>query len=490
MPRLLVLTGTTLFPLPYIPRADTVLMVEDRNFCARRSFHQQKLAFVLGCMRNVRDELIAAGRRVLYFGIDEGLSLAEGVQRVVRENNHSSLAYFETEDQTPVVQLCSAALDLGLSLQTVPSPMFLTDSRYLDEWFATNRPAMSPFYKMQRRRLGILVEGGEPVGGRWNFDHDNRSKVRQKTLLPSGPQATQLSGNSLAAAQDVVRLYPDHPGDSSGLWLPTSRAGAERWLDEFLYNRFIGFGTYEDSMTIRSRVVHHSVISPFLNVGLLTPSDVIDRVLAFARENGVALNDLEGFVRQILGWREFIRGMYRHAGQQMRTANVWDAEKGLADTWYEARTGIFPLDRALNGAIDLAWNHHIERLMVIANLMNLCGIRPSVVYDYFMRYYIDAYDWVMVPNVFGMGLGSDGGLFSTKPYISGSNYLRKMSDYGSGPWCETVDGLFWRFISKHEERLRKNPRLALIVAQSNRIEATRRKRLYDAADGFIEAHTT
>ena len=153
MPRLLVLTGTTLFPLPYIPRADTVLMVEDRNFCARRSFHQQKLAFVLGCMRDVRDELIAAGRRVMYFGIDEGLSLAEGVKRVVREDNHSSLACFETDDQTPIAQLSKAALDLGLSLQTIPSPMFLPDSGYVAECFATNRPALSTLSKSHRRRL-------------------------------------------------------------------------------------------------------------------------------------------------------------------------------------------------------------------------------------------------------------------------------------------------------------------------------------------------
>ena len=488
MSRLLVLTGTTLFPVEHIPRRDTVLLVEDPGFCARKRFHQQKLAYVLGCMRDARDELRAAGREVVYYEIDDGVTLAEGVRRTVR-HHHTALAHFQTEDQTPATQLRDVARGIGINYTTIASPMFLTDPGVLDEWFSTNRPAMSAFYKMQRRRLGILVEGQDPVGGQWSFDAENRSRVRRETVLPSEPRSLQWSDSASRAVQDVARLFPDHPGDAAGLWLPTSRNGAEHWLEHFLSQRFMGFGTFEDAMTVRSRVVHHSVLAPILNVGLLTPSFVIDRALAFARDHNVALNDLEGFIRQIVGWREFIRGMARTSGREMRTANAWDADRSPDHSWFTADTGIVPLDHALRGATNLAWNHHIERLMVIANLMNLCGIHPSCVYDYFLRYYIDAYDWVMVPNVFGMGLTSDGGLFTTKPYICGSNYMRKMSDHGSGQWCETVDGLFWRFVDKHADRLRKNPRLALMVAQSDRIEAKRRKRLFDAADTFIGTHT-
>ena len=222
-----------------------------------------------------------------------------------------------------------------------------------------------------------------------------------------------------------------------------------------------------------------------LNSGLLTPQEVVEQAL----QRDVPLNDLEGFLRQMVGWREFIRGIYRRHGACMRGRNVWDANRRLAPSWLEAATGIVPLDHALGNAIDLGWNHHIERLMVIANLMNLCEIAPQDVYRFFMTHYVDAYDWVMVPNVFGMGLTSEGGIFATKPYICGSNYLRKMGDHPSGDWCTVVDGLFWRFVLRHRERLAKNPRISMIVSAAKRMSPKRRKLVLAAADAFLKEHT-
>ena len=207
------------------------------------------------------------------------------------------------------------------------------------------------------------------------------------------------------------------------------------------------------------------------------------------RDADVPLNDLEGFIRQIIGWREFVRGVYRRYGAEMRSRNVWNAERELTSTWHDAETGIAPLDHALAGANRWAWNHHIERLMVIANLMNLCEIRPASVYDYFMTHYVDAYDWVMVPNVFGMGLTSDGGVFASKPYICGSNYLKKMSDHADGDWALIVDGLFWRFVNKHIDCLARNPRMSMLAATSRRLSAKRRRLLHDAAEDFLATHT-
>ena len=199
------------------------------------------------------------------------------------------------------------------------------------------------------------------------------------------------------------------------------------------------------------------MLSPFLNVGLITPAEVVERALEAADDRRVPLNDLEGFIRQIIGWREFIRGAYRKHGRTMRNRNVWGGDRRLSESWQSGTTGLPPLDAALHTNRDYAWNHHIERLMVIANLMNLAGIRPDEVYRFFMANYIDAYDWVMVPNVFGMGLTSDGGIFASKPYICGSNYIRRMSDHPGGDWTDVMNGLYWRFVSKHRELLARNP---------------------------------
>ena len=240
-------------------------------------------------------------------------------------------------------------------------------------------------------------------------------------------------------------------------------------------------------MTRRSPTVFHSLLSPCLNLGLLTPGDVIDKVLQ--RADDMPLQSVEGFVRQVIGWREFVRGIYREFSEKQEAANFWSHDRGLTDAWYEGNTGILPLDDTIKTAQRLGWTHHIPRLMVVANLMTLCEIRPAAAHRWFMEMFVDSSEWVMGPNVYGMGLFSDGGVFATKPYICGSNYLLKMSDYGKGPWCDIVDGLYWRFINKHREFFAGNPRLALMPRALDRISAQRRDRIFEAAEEFLERHT-
>ena len=283
--------------------------------------------------------------------------------------------------------------------------------------------------------------------------------------------------------------FTGHPGDARELWVPTTRAGALRWLRSFLTERLIGFGTFEDAMTERSATLFHSVLSPLLNLGLLTPTEVLARTLEHAADAKVPLNDLEGFVRQLIGWREFVRGVYAEFGATMRNGNSRNATRTLTDHWFNATTEIPPLDQAIRTLQRYGWNHHIERLMVLANLMNLSEIQPQRVYDYFMQHYIDAYDWVMVPNVYGMGLNSDGGVFATKPYVAGSNYLLKMSDTARGPWCDVVDGLYWRFVANNLEELNANPRIALMTRGLARMDPARKQRLLAAAEAFLQRTT-
>jgi deoxyribodipyrimidine photolyase-related protein len=492
MADLFVILGNQLFPRRYLRRfaGAQFLMVEDESMCRRLPFHQQKLAFVLAAMRSHRDRLIESGMRVRYYGLDEGASIADAIAETARVAGAERLVHFETEDRGMARRLAALASRLGLEQVVVDSPMFLTPTAASDAYFETaHRPRLADFYRWQRSSLGVLLaRDGSPVGGRWSFDVENRARVGADDVLPV-VEPVPMTTVAVATVAEVATRFADHPGNACGLWLPTTRSQALRWLDAFLVERLRGFGRFEDAMTSRARVVHHSVLSPLLNVGLVTPQEVLTQTLAHASANDIPLNDLEGFVRQLIGWREFVRGVYRKHARPMRERNAWQARRRLAATWEQARTGIPPLDAALDGARQYAWNHHIERLMVIANLMNLCEIAPNEVYRYFMTHYVDAYDWVMVPNVFGMGLTSDGGIFATKPYICGSNYLCRMSDHRGGVWCDVVDGLYWRFVLKHRAVLSKHPRLGMMTATAERLEPSRRERLLGVADRFIAEHT-
>lgn len=245
---------------------------------------------------------------------------------------------------------------------------------------------------------------------------------------------------------------------------------------------------YEDSLVENEHFLHHSVISPLLNIGLLTPGYVLDEAIAYAEEHDIPVNSLEGFVRQILGWREFIRGVYLYEGTYQRRKNYWNHHEKLPESFYTATTGIRPLDTALSKILKTGYAHHIERLMVFANFMNLAKTDPDEMYQWFMEMFIDSYDWVMVPNVYGMSTFSDGGKMSTKPYISGSNYLRKMSDYPAGEWTEKWDALFWNFVDENRGFFSKNPRLGMMLRTLDKMSPEKREHHLLTADQIIKNH--
>ncbi len=491
MSELLVLTGTQLFEPSHLPPPAevTAVMCESRALCSRLPFHQQKLGFLLASMREHAEALRRAGYEVDYFTLAEQKSFGSALRSTILFRQPQRLRYFASEDRSIDADIERISLETGCRAVRCPSPVFLLDEAGVDDYFERARkPRMAGFYRAQRQRMRILVEGGKPLGGKWSFDESNRHKLPGEQSVPCPPRI-ERSAITRRCLDEVATEFPDHPGHAVDLWLPTDRSGAVAWLDRFLEERLIGFGTYEDAISTRSPTLFHSVLSPLMNVGLITPEEVIERVLEAADDRQVPLNDLEGFIRQIIGWREFIRGAYRRYGRTMRNRNVWGGERRLAGTWQSATTGLLPLDAALRTNRDYAWNHHIERLMVIANLMNLAGIRPDEVYRFFMANYVDAYDWVMVPNVFGMGLTSDGGIFATKPYICGSNYIRRMSDYPGGDWTEVMNGLYWRFVSRHRDLLARNPRLAMITRTLDRMAPDRLRRLFGLAETFIDEHT-
>ena len=268
---------------------------------------------------------------------------------------------------------------------------------------------------------------------------------------------------------------------------PSTHEESKKWLIDFFKTRFSEFGAYEDAIVSKESILHHSVLTPMLNVGLLTSQFVIDEALQYASNHEIPINSLEGFIRQILGWREFIRAVYELKGSAERTKNYWGFTRKIPESFWKGTTGIEPIDETIKKILKTGYCHHIERLMVLGNFMLLCEFDPDEVYHWFMELFIDAYDWVMVPNVYGMSQFADGGLMATKPYISGSNYLMKMSDYKKGEWQQVWDGLFWRFMHTHRNFFLKNPRLGMLIKTFDKMPDIKKETHLKNAEHFLNS---
>lgn len=473
-PTLLILGDMLFDGLPGLPPDGKVLMVEDRWLCTRVRHHQQKLVLFLSAMRHFRDRLRAQGREVRYFEL--GDSRSDIFERIALEAPAGVVTYLPADRYfLPRV---------SVPVQTVDNPMFLTTP---DDWrryaSGTSRRRMADFYMAQRRRLGILIEpNGNPTGGRWSYDEENRKP------LPRGHQPPEVWGvEPDAITREVIDLvereFPDHPGRAADFAYPVTHEQAREWLHDFLVERFHLFGDYEDALPTGHRTVYHSLLTPMLNTGLLTPREVVDAAL----KQDVPLNAKEGFIRQVIGWREFIKGIAEEAPDE--PTNFFGHARRLKPCWWDGTTGLPPLDLSIRRAVDHAWIHHIERLMVVGAAMLMCEVHPRAAYDWFMEMTLDTADWVMGPNVFGMSQFADGGSFATKPYFSGSAYLRKMGDYPAGEWCDVWDGLYWRFIDRNREFFLRNPRMATMARGVDRLEPRRRDRIFTAAEGFIDRVT-
>ena len=492
--RLLVVLGNQLFPPEHLKdcRDAVVFMAEDVGLCTYVRHHQQKIVLFLAAMRSYAEELRTAGFEVRYFALDaaDDSSYEDKLDHVVAELDCEEILHFEVEDKAMEDRLIGFCTQRSLERTELTSPMFLgTREDFLRFAGDRSRLLMGDYYRRQRQRTGILLDSdGKPEGGKWSFDESNRRKL-PKSIQPPGIAPAARTDNVEEVIGIVERHFAGHPGRAADFWWPTTREQAREWLSAFLDERLAQFGPYEDAISVRSETVFHSALSPSLNLGLLTPREVVDAVLERYEARELPIESVEGFIRQVIGWREFVRGVYRVYGDEQASRNFWGHERELTEDWYCGTTGIVPLDDAIRTSLRLGWAHHIQRLMVVGNLMTLCEIRPSNAWRWFMEMYVDSSEWVMGPNVYGMGIFSDGGMFATKPYICGSNYILKMSDYRKGDWCDTVDGLYWRFIDKHRDFFASNPRLALMPRALDRLDRDRRERIFAAAEAFLQRYT-
>lgn len=464
-----------LFEETLTQEADVFYLVESDLFFKQYAFHKQKLIFHRASMRAFADRLRAAGKTVEY--IDAQDSRASEVELV--SSIKGTISLFDPNDYLLELRLRRAG-----EIHLLASPNFLnTDTALL----GTRKPYFqTAFYTQQRKDRGILLEkDGKPMGGQWTFDADNRKKIPKNTFIPTPFPEAVPNDYILEAIDYVTANFPDNPGSPerpfSGSYYPVTHGEAQAALGQFIRERIPLFGDYEDAIKANEKTLFHSILSPLINVGLLNPTQVIERVAASA----APLNSIEGFIRQVVGWREFVQLLYRKIGVQQRITNYWRFTKEMPTAFYNGTTGVEPIDQTIRKLLKTGYNHHIERLMVLGNFMLLCEIKPDAVYRWFMELYIDAYDWVMVPNIYGMSQFSDGGLMTTKPYICGSNYILKMSDYPKGEWQEIWDGLFWRFLDKQRETFRKNPRWAMLISTWDKMPLEKKEAHLARAEAFL-----
>ena len=328
--------------------------------------------------------------------------------------------------------------------------------------------------------------GDKPEGGKWTYDDQNREKYPKDKIPPKidFPEKNEIFQEALTY---VNSNFNDNYGTvNEDIIYPYNFKLAKDWLDSFLKTRFDEFGPYEDAVVKEKSILNHSVLSPLINVGLINPKNLVKSTLEYYYKNRIRINSCEGFIRQIIGWREFIRGVYICKGTEERNKNFWNFKKKIPKSFYDGTTGIEPVDDTIKKINESGYANHIERLMIIGNFMLLCEFDPDDVYKWFMELFIDSYDWVMVPNVYGMSQFADGGLMSTKPYISGSSYVLKMSNYKKGDWCSIWDSLFWNFIDKQRDFFKTNPRMRMLVSSFDRMDISKKGNLINTANNFLE----
>jgi len=466
----------------FLSKERTVYLVEDARFFTAFKFCKQKLILHRASMKAYEAMLTRKGYTVRYIPFGE----VDGLFSNFKKERITCCYVIDPVDTVLEKRIRLDSQAYGIKLMVGATPLFLTPIEWFAEFFAGKRTYfMTSFYIAQRKRLDILVDANKkPIGGKWTYDKENR---QPPSLIESIPSYYVPRKNKFVkeAMMYVNRHFPTNPGSSDDFWFPVTHRQADKWFDDFLEHRLIHFGDYEDAMMQDQVVLFHSALSSSLNIGLLTPADVVKRALQVAAQKNVALNNIEGFIRQIIGWREFVRGVYCLEGKKQRKGNYWRHKRVLPLSFWSATTGLYPVDCVIKRVLTHAYAHHIERLMVLGNVMLLCGIRPDDVYQWFMELFIDAYDWVMVPNVYGMSQYADGGLMTTKPYISGSGYIQKMSTFKKGEWTEIWNALYWNFVSEHRKKIADNPRLRVMTTYLNRMSREKRETYKKVAQRFL-----
>ena len=493
---------------PFLRRSDRgdgarVLMIESEERSRLYRYHKRKLVLLFSSMRHFAAELRKRGLEVDYYALEpEGSqgNFRDALRTHVERYRPSALAMMELLDRGHADEATSLAAGVGLPLRVTPTTMMLTDRRtFAQEQSGKERLLMEHHYRSIRTRLGVLMDGDRPTGGKWNMDNENRRRLPRGTPIPA-PRDFPPDAITTEVIAMVNRVFGDHPGEADAWNLPVTHRDAIAWVDDFVQHRLPQFGTYQDAMLADESLLFHSLISPFLNIGLLSPLHLVKRVEHAYEEGAAPLNAAEGFIRQVIGWREYVYGISWMRMPELAEANALGAQRPLPGFFWSAETPMRCLGCCLRQALTTGYLHHIQRLMIISNFATLTGLRPRSLLDWFMTLFLDAYEWVMVPNVMGMGLYADGGRMSSKPYISSGAYINRMSDYCSscsysvkertGARACPFNYLYWNFLLEHRVRLGSNPRMGVAYRTLAKKTATEIRSIKASAQQFLETLNT
>ncbi len=477
------------------PARDVVLMAEVRAEATYVGHHKQKIALIFAAMRSFALRLESRGVTVRYVRIDEPAnthSIAGELERALEDQPFDGVVMTECGEWRLAEALAAFAKSTRLNVEIRQDDRFLCTHDRFRHWASgKSQLRMEFFYREMRRETGLLMDDGQPVGGQWNYDAENR-KGLTKGVRPPERLRTAPDGVAVEAIADVVRLFPDHFGTLERFGWPTTHEQAEAVLDDFLRHILPRFGDWQDAMAEGEPWMWHGLISTSLNLGLLHPLDICRRAEAEFRAGRAPLNAVEGFIRQILGWREFVRGIYWLKVPEYRQRNFLDADRTLPGFYWSGETDMACVADAVASTRDHAYAHHIQRLMVTGNLAMLLGVHPDAVDDWYLSVYADAYEWVEMPNTRGMATFADGGIVGSKPYAASGAYIDRMSDH-CGPCRYDVKAktgenacpfnrLYWGFLERNYPRLRDNVRLAMPYRTLEKFGPERRAALLAEAE--------
>ncbi len=478
---------------------DVVLMVEVLAEATYVRHHKQKIAFILSAMRHFAEELRAEGIAVDYVRLDNPenrQNFSGELMRAISRHRPDQLHVTEPGEWRvwEMVQNWKEELDCRLSVH--PDTRFIVSRAEFSGWARARKEyRMEYFYREMRRKTGLLMEGGQPTGGRWNFDSENRK------ALPKGqrfPPRERFEPDVIT--QEVLSLvgtrFADHFGDLEPFGWAVTRAGALEALDHFIRDCLPSFGDFQDAMKTGEPFLYHSVLSPYLNAGLLEAREVCERAEAAYQEGSAPLNAVEGFIRQILGWREFVRGLYWEKMPDYAETNYLDAKRPLPWFYWSGETSMNCLRECIADTRRHAYAHHIQRLMVTGNFALLAGINPREIEEWYLVAYADAYEWVELPNVHGMVMHADGGLLGSKPYAASGAYINRMSDYCAGcahdpsiklgPKACPFNYLYWNFLIENERKLSRNPRMGMSYRTLRAMSPNQRRDVTEHARAFLK----
>jgi deoxyribodipyrimidine photolyase-related protein len=478
--------------------ADVVLMAEVWDEATYVRHHKQKIAFLFSAMRHFAEELRAEGVKVDYVRLDDPGntgSFTGELERAVKRHGASEVFVTEPGEWRVWQMMLDWRETLGVPVHIRDDGRFVCSRDEFSRWADGRKQyRMEFFYREMRRKTGLLMAGEEPEGGQWNFDHDNRKSLPKDAHLPK-----RLRFEPDAITRKVLDLvagrFGDHFGDLESFGWAVARADALKGLDHFIKDCLADFGDYQDAMKAGEDFLNHALISPYLNCGLLTAREVCDRAEAAWRKGRAPLNAVEGFIRQIIGWREFVRGIYWTRMPDYTATNHLQAMRPLPAFYWTGETEMNCLRECIATTRRHAYAHHIQRLMVTGNFALLAGVAPAEIEEWYLVVYADAYDWVELPNVHGMVLHADGGLLGSKPYAASGAYIDRMSDYcagcrydpdiKSGPDACPFNALYWNFMIENETRLARNPRMAMPYRTLAKMTPARRAEITADASAFL-----